>query len=189
MALANKSEETGRAIPEGAKRIIGNIKRLDATWNAVKDAEQIARAAKHNLRNILLSGNGGGLVATLGLLGTIIGTSPDSRGPRELLFLTAIFCLGLIASGIAAYSDWLASHAFRNFDRAKANVLHDIESTWNSDETMCFLDEWLEALATHKRWRSFERSMALVAATWLALGIVGAAVVLWSLTEWFLVQP
>lgn len=133
------------------------LKRL---WDAVFENE------KALLRSFIL-GNAGGAIATLSVIGTVIGSSDDSRFDRGLLWVLVIFLAGL------------ASGTFYRFSELMAVRLKIREITATPEQE----PGWATLPDRVVRWEKSFRVAFWVSGVILVVGIVTGLVQLWRLTK------
>lgn len=162
------------------------IKRMDDVFFASSTAGAARQDAWQAVRRMLVAGNGGGAIATLGFMGTIIGSSVDSKAPRESLLLLALFVAGLIVCGISAYARAFKASAFTEYATRRAQGETLYEKSGPSQEAANHMANASYAILRAARWWRFEEVATAISAAILAAGIVSGMVMLWGHTRWFL---
>ena len=87
----------------------------------MEEAADMAEAATLRFSRLLVGGNAGGVIATLSLIGTIIGTSRGDPFPRELFWVLTIFVVGLFSVGCLIAGNVLFSRQYH------AEMLSDLK--------------------------------------------------------------
>ena len=64
-----------------------------------EQAVEIQADARRSLTRLLIGGNAGGAIATLSLIGTILGSGGGPPFPRELFWALTIFLIGFLSMG------------------------------------------------------------------------------------------
>lgn len=70
--------------------------------------EQRFRETFKAAERLLVAGNAGGVVATLSLIGTTLGSG--ATVPRPFFWVLVVFLFGLIISGVGRYLDFVMAH-------------------------------------------------------------------------------
>ena len=89
----NDSELPQQSKPIDLSALLAGMERTEAAWQ--------------RLMNVVIGGNAGGLIATLTLLGSIIGLSKTGIAPRALFWTVIPFAIGLAGGVVVRFADLL----------------------------------------------------------------------------------
>ena len=161
---------------------------------AAKDDIARRNEARRYMRRLIGAGNGGGVVATLGLFGATLGSSAANKGPRELLIVLAIFVAGLVASGLSAFfharsaDKWTEFMAYFAMGNYALRPIVDSASPGNMSRIKDNLDRALVAFNEEPKWSARENHAFLASVGAFSVGLVLSGFVLWSMARWFFFQ-